>query len=188
MYQHIYFYFYAMILIIIGALNWGAIGAFDTNLVEKFIPTDYQKLIYILVAAAAIYLMMDRNTYLPFLNDTVLPCYNFENKEPSGFDTVASVKVPKNVKVIYWAALPKDPAVPDGRNGFEEAYGDYSNSGITTSDSEGEAKLRIKFPQSYTVKKFGIFSSTLQPHVHYRFCRANGMMSEVKTYILPKEE
>jgi uncharacterized membrane protein YuzA (DUF378 family) len=181
MYQHIYMYFYAMILIIVGALNWGIIGAYGTNLIEKYIPLNIVKIIYILVGVSAVYLLMDRNTYLPFLNDTVLPCYNLEEQVPPKFDTLATVKVPANTKVIYWAALPDDGK---GLKGPEEAYGDYSNSGITISSEQGEAVLRIQTPQPYKVNKFGFFPKTLEPHVHYRFCRPNGMMSEVKTHYI----
>lgn len=183
MYQAIYMYFFAMILVIIGALNWGAKGAFNMNLVEMFVPMQYQNIIYVLVGVSALYLMMDRNTYLPFLNDTVLPCYNLEEHVPEKFDTLGEVKVPRNVKVIYWAALPDDGK---GLKGPEEAYGDFSNSGIVVSDENGDAVLKVMKPQPYNVKKFGLFNYKLEPHIHYRFCRANGMMSEVKTYYLPK--
>lgn len=44
------------ILVIVGALNWGLIGAADFNLVTAlFGTTSLTKLIYILVGASAIY-------------------------------------------------------------------------------------------------------------------------------------
>lgn len=46
----------AFILIVVGALNWGLVGAFDFNLVEKLlgVGTMLTKTVYILVGLAAI--------------------------------------------------------------------------------------------------------------------------------------
>lgn len=48
----------AFVLMVVGALNWGLIGIFDFNLVSSLfgIDTFISNLIYILVAASAIYL------------------------------------------------------------------------------------------------------------------------------------
>lgn len=180
-YKDIYIYFFAMIFLIIGGIVWGIIGIFDINIITKYIPVNYQKIIYILVGMSALYLSMERNTYLPFLNDTVLPCYNLEDKVPDRANEKITVDVPKNVKVVYWCADSKNT---EEILNYQEAYADYSNSGIATSNDEGKATLYFRTPQEYSVKKYGILTKILKPHVHYRFCRANGMMSEVKTVFL----
>lgn len=50
-------------LVIIGALNWGLVGAFDYNLVESLgLPMGVVKTIYVLVGLAGLYkLMMHKN-------------------------------------------------------------------------------------------------------------------------------
>ncbi len=47
----------AFILVIVGALNWGLIGAFEFNLVGKLIGSwpVLEKIVYILVGVSAIY-------------------------------------------------------------------------------------------------------------------------------------
>lgn len=57
----------AMLLVIIGALNWGLIGAFgeQANLVAllfKSVPA-VQRIIYILVGVAALFLIVTYNKY-----------------------------------------------------------------------------------------------------------------------------
>ena len=46
----------ALVLVIIGAINWGLIGLFDFNLVETLFGTDnvISKIIYVLVGIAGI--------------------------------------------------------------------------------------------------------------------------------------
>ena len=50
-------HYIAVILVIVGALNWGLVGAFDFNLVNKILgsmPT-LERIVYILVGLAALY-------------------------------------------------------------------------------------------------------------------------------------
>ena len=48
----------AFILLVVGGLNWGLVGAFDFNLVDKIIGNMewLERLVYILVGLSAIYL------------------------------------------------------------------------------------------------------------------------------------
>ena len=48
----------AFILLVVGGLNWGLVGAFDFNLVEKIfgsMPT-IETIVYVLVGLSAVYL------------------------------------------------------------------------------------------------------------------------------------
>ena len=49
----------ALVLVIVGAINWGLVGAFDFNLVSSLLGTDtfLTNLIYILVGISGIYLL-----------------------------------------------------------------------------------------------------------------------------------
>ena len=65
----------AMVLLIVGALNWLLVGAFKWNLVKAlFGEGPIARTIYVLVGLAALGVMFDRDTYLPFLGPTVIPC------------------------------------------------------------------------------------------------------------------
>ncbi len=52
----------AMFLVIVGALNWGLIGALNFNLVEKLTGDNASltKLVYIIVGVAAVYVAMKK--------------------------------------------------------------------------------------------------------------------------------
>ena len=158
----------ALALVIIGALNCGA-TAFKYNLVniitnalnrEVGQETYLDKIIYILIALAAIKLAVDRDFWLPFLGKTVLPSNLIPLKDVVG-DTTIEVKVHPNTKVAYWASLPqKTKEIPK----VKEAYGDYKNAGVVLSDKNGIAKLIINKGTNYIIP----YGMELSRHVHYR--------------------
>lgn len=53
-----YIHFFATLLVIVGSLNWGTIGLFSINFVDRLVK-GYSKYVYILVGAAAVYLAVD---------------------------------------------------------------------------------------------------------------------------------
>ena len=169
-----------IILVLIGSINWGLVGVFDFDLV-KWITSIFgdaakehvAAFIYILVGMAALILSIQRDTYLPFLGHTVMPQPINEDK-PSGELIEKEISgLPKNVKVIYWAALPSDTVVDNPT----DAYGDYSNQGVTMTDDNGNATLQVNSPASYKVP----FKGTLKPHIHYRYWTSPGMTSRLFT-------
>ena len=95
------------------------------------------------------------------------------NKEPKKGNTVVEVKVRPNTRVAYWASSPKN-YVPQ----VEEAYGDFSNSGVVTSNNIGVAKLVIEAGTSYIVPS----GREINRHIHYRELDLPwGMMGDIKT-------
>ncbi len=52
--------FFAQILVLVGALNWGLVGAFDVDAVKQIFPYSYVKTVYVLVGLAALYLVLCR--------------------------------------------------------------------------------------------------------------------------------
>jgi uncharacterized membrane protein YuzA (DUF378 family) len=49
------------ILVLVGALNWGLIGAFNVNLVDTIIPSaTLERIVYILVGVSALILVISR--------------------------------------------------------------------------------------------------------------------------------
>jgi uncharacterized membrane protein YuzA (DUF378 family) len=177
-------------LVLVGSINWGLVAAFDFDLVRKFSSlfgsnnTDIiSRIVYLSVAMSAIVLMVQRDTFLPFLGKTVMP-------EPIAFYTPAVIKptgelitktiekLPPNVKVIYWASLPSDKVVDNP----DEAYGNYSNQGVTITDANGKAILKVQKPASYKIPShYDPFKGTLKPHIHYRYWISSGMTSPLYT-------
>jgi uncharacterized membrane protein YuzA (DUF378 family) len=168
----------ATILLIVGGLNWGSKAILGKDLLSKVLG-DFPlvtRVIFGLVGLAALAVMFHRDTYLPFLGETVLPCAVLAEKTPDGANTTVSVTVEPGAKVLFWAAEPGSDALKTVST-WQEAYLKFANAGVTTADGSGHARLRVRHPQPYTVPLKG----TLAPHVHYRVCRGGGMMDPVQT-------
>jgi hypothetical protein len=166
-----------MVFLIIGGLNWLLVGIFDFNLVSAiFGKSIFATLIYLLVGVAALSIMFHRDTYLPFLGPMVAPCSVLENRDPPGATREVKVVVEPNVKIIYWAAEPASLKL-EKINTWKQAYLNYENAGVATSNAEGVAILKVREPQSYRVP----FKGQLSPHVHYRVCGEAGWMGRINT-------
>jgi uncharacterized membrane protein YuzA (DUF378 family) len=169
----------AVVLIIVGALNWGLLGSMKVNLVERLLGKGMvSRGIYILVGIAALAIAFNRDTYLPFLGESVFPCSVLTDQVPAGATRAVQVTVTPGAKIIYWASEPADgdAKMPN----FEGAYRQYLNAGVATADDTGLAVLKVREPQAYTVPMKG----RLEPHVHFRVCGPTGFIGRIKTVFL----
>lgn len=124
--------------------------------------------------------VFDRNYYLRFLNRSIFPtgllvAEKGEKKKEGKEHYEMTFPQHKNTKIIYWASKSGSFSHP------KEAYGDYTNGGVTMTDGNGVAQLILdENPGEYIVPYIGL----LKPHIHYRFVETNGMLGEVRTYFL----
>lgn len=168
---------WAMILLILGGINWFLVGVCNLNLVYSLLGEGaLATLVYGLIGIAALGVLLDRDTYLPFLGPMVAPCSVLQNRVPPGATKDVQVLVAPHTKLIYWAAEPASEPLK-GLASWKEAYDRYENAGVATSDEHGVAHLKVRDPQSYRVP----FKGKLEPHVHYRVCGASGWMGRVHT-------
>lgn len=179
-----YFYYkfkiFIIAFIILSALNTASAQIkYDfIKMIKNYfnLQVDLEFYFYILIGIFAIIIALDRNTWLPFLGETVLPSILVPLKKIEG-DTVIKVNVTPNTKVAYWAALPnnsnnKDPYVT-------LAYADYSNSGVVMSDDNGVAILTLNKGSGYYLPS----GQHLESHVHYRELGEEfGMIGPIHTY------
>jgi hypothetical protein len=164
---------YMMYAVVFGSLFGGYLASMGNN--------NTHKVVAVPCALAAVAVMLDRDVFLPFLGDAVLPTSVIvEDRLPAGANRMVSVAVPPRTKVMYWASEPGD----DVKKSPWEAYKKYRNAGVTTSDENGNATLRIRNPSKYKVP----YGNTLNPHVHYRYMRNNGMMSRIFTAPVPTSQ
>jgi hypothetical protein len=167
----------AIALLVLGALNWGFIGALRTNIIERLIGRSIiTRILYLLIGAAALLLAFHRDTYLPFLGETVFPSSVLKEQTPAGATRTVKVKVKPHTKVVYWASEPGDNL---NKKTFDVAYGKYENAGVTVSDNNGVALLKVREPQSYTIP-----FETLSSHIHYRMVKESGFLDSVRTKFL----
>jgi len=171
---------FAMLLLIISSLNYGLFILFKLDIIGKIF-SKYQKCFYLLVFVAAIYIMWDRDTYFPFLGRSILPCNILKDSIPSNTNKLITIDIKKpNAKVMFWAAEQSSNSQEGLVNDYVTAYGDFTNSGVATSDKYGIVKIAVRSPQSYKVP----FKGILEPHVHFRVCDGPGTLGRVKTIFL----
>lgn len=166
----------AMVLILVGSLNWLSCGLLNVNFVESVLGKMLSRVVYVLVGLAALSIMFNRDTYLPFLGETVLPCTTIPERVPPGATKELRVPAPPGSKVLYWAAEPAMEELKQIQD-WQQAYNKFENAGVTTTDSTGIAILKVRAPQAYTVP----FKGRIEPHVHFRICDGSGMLGRIKT-------
>ena len=184
-------------IVLVGALNWG-FHTFGYNLVEMLnrflsgvfkrrLPLD--RVIYVVVAVSAVALAVQRDTWLPFLGNSVLPGAVVPLKKNMG-DTTVDVKVMPGAKVAYWAAEPETKLGADGATEgaakadsvplVRAAYDQFENSGVVVANDQGMATLVFNKGTSYIVPS----GRKLESHVHYREFGEDGMMGPVKSVFI----
>ena len=167
-------------IVLLGSISWALIGIFKFNIISwlaKKTFTSAEPMIYIIVGLAAIYFLFSRDFYLPFLGETIFPCEPLADKIPDNYDTTKTIKVEPNSNVIYWAS---ESAKDDVIDNPWLAYSKYNNSGVIRSNDNGIAILKIRKPVSYKIPS----GRVLQPHIHYRVCKLNGILGRVETIYL----
>jgi hypothetical protein len=178
-----YIYMFCMSILIIGGLNWGSVGIFRVNFVDKIAgPIGLTRPIFILVGLCAIGVMFSRDFYLPFLGQAVVPCGAIKEKVPEGATVGMTVRIRPGQKVLYWASEPATEKLKTIKR-WDEAYLGFENAGVTVADEKGVAVLRVRNPQTYTVPMKG----QLQPHIHYRVCMGGGFIGRVETLYLDQK-
>ncbi len=170
----------SVLLLVVGAINWLLVGLVGVNAVQLLLGKGVlARSIYILVGVAALIVAFNRDTYLPFLGETLIPCSALQERTPPGATTSIQVQVEPNSKVLYWAAEPETEHL-EKINDWRKAYLSYENAGVVMSDSSGVATLKVRKPQPYMVP----WKGRLEPHVHFRVCGDRGFLGRVKTVFL----
>jgi hypothetical protein len=133
------------------------------------------KSVAIVVLLTALYLGMQRDTFLPFLYRAAFPPSLIKDVHVPPHANVSSkikVDAPDGTKVAYWAAISSKTIFPDPH----QAYANYGNTGVAEVKN-GKATLKFSCPSQYVVP----WGQTLEKHVHYRVIYSDGMMSRVNT-------
>ena len=134
------------------------------------------KLIYLITGISIILLAIKKQTWLPFLGDTVIP-FTLMPETINVGDTTIKIKVKPNTKVAYWSSLPSTDKKPP----VDKAYGDYTNAGVSKSNNDGLVTLTFNKGTGYIVPD-GRF---IKPHIHYRELNTEySMIGPVKTIYL----
>ena len=140
------------------------------------------RLIGMIGLVCSVLMLMNRDTFLPFLSENFLPesFLKLDEHIPKKAERNITLSVKPNSKVIYWAA---DPG-KEVHKTWKEGYGTFENSGTVLSDANGKAVIPLECPSRYIVHGYKI----LPKHVHYRvYDKDSQMMSRIYTVILTNE-
>jgi len=178
-------YMIAMVLLIVGGLNWGVKSFTGKDFVTYVTGRNVilANLIFAAVGVAALFIGLRRDSYLPFLGKSLIPCEVLEVKVPENADISKEVIVGPGTKVLYWAAEPTNKDLHE-LNDWQHAYLAYRNAGVAIGDKSGIATLKVRKPQPYKVPIKG----NLSPHIHYRKCMGAGLIGRVHTVALDSKE
>ena len=173
-------YMIVIFLILVGSVNWFSIAVTGQDLVRLVLPPRFAKYVYGIIGLAGIALLFNRDIYLPFLGETLVPGAALEQRVPQNANDQVTITTQPGAKVLYWAAEP-DPTQGKELATWDVAYGGYENSGVAVADETGKAILRFRGPpQPYKVP----MRSRLEPHVHFRVTDAHGFMGRVQSLFL----
>jgi hypothetical protein len=165
----------------VATIGIGSGILFILNSMFKMVDGDNSivRLIGLMGLISLILLVLNRDTYLPFLAENFVPekFLKLEERIPKNPEQQITVKVAPKSKVIYWAADPGKEVNPT----WQKGYGKFENSGVVTSDANGNAIIPIICPSRYIVHGYKI----LPKHVHYRCYNKNTqMLSRIQTAVL----
>lgn len=167
-------------VVMLAAASWLFLGAIMDEMPLML------RLVMIIVGVLAVVVMPNRDLYLPFLGETVIPASILQDTQPRGNVVVAIDHLPPRSKVIFWAAGAGAAGTAGGAAASPQvAYKDSLNGGIVTTDDEGIAYVTLVCPQQYKVNRLGI-DKVLPKHVHFRFEIPSkpGLFSAVHTHEL----
>lgn len=172
----VYIHIISMVIILSFTLLYSVLIVVSPNIYTII------RLLAVIVLIATIFIALNRNTYLPFLGNTAIPPVLFSRELlPQGANVSYVLNLPNvadGTYLIYWGSLAskdKDTIKPNPI----EAYGDYSNTGITRVKGN-KATMSFNCPDRYNVGSF--MTKTLDRHIHYRLIAPNSpIMSQVYT-------
>lgn len=175
----------AILFLVVGGLNWLYVALTGGDFVSKLFGKSslITNGVFFLVGLAALSIAFYRDSYLPFLGETVMPCSLLKEQVPEGADMDVRVTLQPGAKVLYWAAEPSASDL-ESLNDWRKAYLEFKNAGVTIAGADGVAVLKVRKPQGYTVP----MKRELSPHVHYRVCGDHGLLGRVQTVDLEGKE
>lgn len=153
---------------------------FSIHYLTNYLPQNYLiKLFCIISIATTLLLILNRDTFLPFLSENFVPeiFLDLKVRNPKSVENKIPLKIQPETKLIYWAA---DPGKEISKT-WKKGYNKFENSGVVISDKNGNVEIPIQCPSRYIVHGYKV----LPKHIHYRTYNENTqMLSRINTIIL----
>lgn len=170
----------ARLLVVLGSINYLFLATVNVDVFKYIKHPIILRGVFLLIGLAAAFFLFNRDYYLPFLGEAVIPLG--PSKPLQNLTKIKITGLPSNTLVIAWGA---DESKETFNDPFA-AYGDYANHEVVKSDENGEATVELVCPSEYHVKRFGIKKQKLDKHIHYRYQlpEYKGLFSRVYTKYL----
>lgn len=168
-------FMFSMFFLILGGLAFGSTLFLKKDFLSMILGK-YVWIACVLIGASALAIGFYRDTYLPFLGETVMPCSVLKDHTPENATEKIVLPMNPGTKVLFWAAEPETEDLKTVQD-WRMAYLGFKNAGIAVADESGTVTLQFRKPQAYTVPRKGL----LESHVHYRICGKDGFLGRVET-------
>jgi uncharacterized membrane protein YuzA (DUF378 family) len=172
----------SILIILFGAINLGIVGIFDYNMIETFgklFGTNsiiFQKIIYCIIGFAALYMLINKYTYMPILDRTLIPDipeYLDKDRINSDFYHSETIEnLPPNTKIIYWQT----------QWSLDIKDIDYDNimiEGIVKSNNKGEIVVHL-------INSPVLDNKTFYSHIYLRYWTSKHILSPLITLVINK--
>lgn len=110
--QLIYLRVVSTTLLLLGGIAWGIIGSVGFNPISRLCRSadlgSLNRLIYLLIGVSAViylYFFYNKQTFLPFLSESLFPSSLISITQPMDFNHQVTLKAPADAKmVVYWTS------------------------------------------------------------------------------------
>ena len=165
------------LFLIIGGLGWGIVSFFELYN-KKGDGIDTLKSIIMGLIGCSSLIMITTNGIKPsFIGDYTLPPTAVYESYPRNYDIIYELHTIPHSTIIYWAGKKtKNNSIKS----IKKAYGKFENSGVTTSNEYGIAKIHLQEPGSLLTNDF--IPRVMNKHFSYRILnKQTGILSDIIT-------
>lgn len=161
--------------VIFGCINMGCIAVSDTDII-KLVTGDnviMHKIVMLSIALCAIGLLLIKITKKKDEDICLIPSKLIQNHTMmnEGEHMVLEITAPAYSKIIYWTTTNDRPSNSKlYHDNAENAFKDYSNSGVSLTNEYNKAKIVIKEPTQYMEG-----GKIVPKRVFYRIVPKNGI-------------
>ena len=167
----------SQLFLIIGGLGWGIVSFFDMYNKKGDGFDNIKSIIMGLIGCSSLFMITTNGIKPSFIGDYTLPPTAVYESHPRNHDIVYELETIPNSTIIYWAAKnSKNNSIKPK----EKAYGKFENSGVTSSNEYGIAKIHLQNPGTILTNDF--VPRVMNKHFSYRILnKQTGILSDIIT-------
>lgn len=160
--------------LILGGIGWGVVSFFELYN-KKGDGFDMMKSVLTgIIGCSAVNLLLNIGIKPSFISDHILPPTSITESYPVNHDMIYTLETKPNSIVIYWGAKKTKHNITKTK---DNAHGRFENSGVTRSDMNGIAQIRLQIPGNIMTNDF--VPRIMNKHFSYRLLDNKGYLSDI---------